>query len=272
MVSDSSGDTVIMVGKAVMSQFENTEVKEYIWPLIRTREQVDDLLFHVKKAPGIILYTIVNDELRYYLKKECENAGTLCISVISRVIQEVANYIGDQASRKIPGKQVKLDSAYFRKMEAINYTMHHDDGQLRHDYNKADILILGVSRTSKSPTSLYLAQRGYKVANLPIINKVPYDFSDITKPLIIGLEVSADYLVRVRENRLFPKGKPSVLDANNNNYTEMFSVKEEINYANKIFRGMDIPVIDVTSKAVEEVVAEIVNVFFVKKGGHLLKV
>ena len=271
MVSDSSGDTVLTVGKAVMSQFENIAVKEYIWPLIRNKEQVDNLLSNVTKNPGIILYTIVNDELRTYLKEQGENIMVPCISVISRIIHEIAEYIGTEASRKVPGKQVRLDAAYFRKIDAINYTIHHDDGQLRHDYNKADILLVGVSRTSKSPTSLYLAQRGYKVANLPIINDVEYDLSDITSPLIVGLTISVEYLVKIRRKRLLSKDKMSVID-NSNVYTEILDVKAEISYANKLFREMQIPVIDVTSKAIEENVAEIINIYFAKKGEHLVKI
>ena len=266
MVSDSSGETVIAVSKAVISQFENLHVKEYIWPLVRARTQIDRLIEDIKKNPGVVIYTIINKELRQYLKLKCAEIGISCTSPIANVISKVSDYCGVSTSKKTPDKEIFSDINYFKKIEAINFTISHDDGQQNKNFNEADILIVGVSRTSKSPTSLYLAQRGYKVANWPIIDGVQYDFSKFNKPLIVGLTISIDRLIQIRHSRLISKD----IRKCNNEYADPIRVENELLYANKILKYYNIPVIDVTSKAIEEVAAKIINLYFEKKGGHLM--
>ncbi len=266
MVSDSSGETVIAVSKAVISQFENLHVKEYMWSLVRAKTQIDGLIEDIKKNPGIVVYTIINIELRQYLKLKCREMGVPCISPIAKIISEISNYCGILTSKKNPDKEIFADMTYFKKIEAVNFTISHDDGQQNKNFNKADILITGVSRTSKSPTSLYLAQRGYKVANWPIIKSVEYDFSKFNHPLIVGLTISIDRLIQIRHSRLISKD----VRKHNNEYTDALSVEDELKYANKILRQHNIPVIDVTSKAIEEISAEIINLYFTKKGEHLV--
>jgi regulator of PEP synthase PpsR (kinase-PPPase family) len=266
MVSDSSGETVVAVSKAVISQFENVQVKEYMWPLVRAKAQIDNLIQDVEKNPGIVLYTIINKELRDYLKLRCAEINVKCISPIANVISEISKYCGVLASKKNPEKEIFDDMSYFRKIDAINFAVNHDDGQQNQNFNEADILILGVSRTSKSPTSLYLAQRGYKVANWPIINGVEYDPLRFNNPLIVGLTVSIDRLIQIRQCRLIAQDVKNY----DNEYTDALTIKDELKYANKIFQRNNIPVIDVTSKAVEEISAEIINLYFVKKGEHLV--
>lgn len=266
MVSDSSGETVVAVSKAVVSQFDNIKIQEYMWPLVRSKKQIDDVVISLKKNPGVVIYTIINRELREYLKEQCNKLNVKCFSPIASIISEICSYYDIQTSKKTPEKEILSDTSYFRKIEAMNFTVNHDDGQQVHDFNNADILLVGVSRTSKSPTSLYLAQRGYKVANWPIINEIEYDFSLIKTPLIVGLTVSIDRLIQIRQCRLIGQDFSDF----KNDYTDALSIREEIRYANKIFKNNNFPVVDVTSKAIEEISAEIINLYFAKKGEHLV--
>ena len=266
MVSDSSGETVIAVSKAVISQFENLRVKEYMWFLVRNKVQIDKLIEDIRKNLGVVIYTIINKELRQYLKLKCQEIGVPCVSPISKIISEISNYCGIAASKKTPNKEIFTNLTYFKKIEAMNFTINHDDGQQSKNFNAADILIVGVSRTSKSPTSLYLAQRGYKVANWPIINGVEYDFSKFNHPLIIGLTISIDRLMQIRYSRLIAKD----IREHNSEYTDALSIEDELKYANKLLKHYNIPIIDVTSKAIEEIAAEIINLYFAKKGRHLV--
>ena len=266
MVSDSSGETVVAVSKAVVSQFDNIKIQEYMWPLVRSKKQIDDVVISLKKNPGVVIYTIINRELREYLKEQCNKLNVKCFSPIASIISEICSYYDIQTSKKTPEKEILSDTSYFRKIEAMNFTVNHDDGQQVHDFNNADILLVGVSRTSKSPTSLYLAQRGYKVANWPIINEIEYDFSLIKTPLIVGLTVSIDRLIQIRQCRLIGQNFSDF----KNDYTDALSIREEIRYANKIFKNNNFPVVDVTSKAIEEISAEIINLYFAKKGEHLV--
>ena len=266
MVSDSSGETVVAVSKAVVSQFDNIKIHEYMWPLVRSKKQIDEVVVSLKKNPGVVIYTIINRELREYLKEQCNKLNVKCFSPIASIISEICSYYNIQTSKKTPEKEILSDTSYFRKIEAINFTVSHDDGQQINDFNNADILLVGVSRTSKSPTSLYLAQRGYKVANWPIINDVEYDFSLIKDPLIVGLTVSVDRLIQIRQCRLIGQNFSDF----KNDYTDALSIREEIRYANKIFNNNKFPVVDVTSKAIEEISAEIINLYFAKKGEHLV--
>jgi regulator of PEP synthase PpsR (kinase-PPPase family) len=233
---------------------------------VRTKKQIDELSEELKKKPGIVIYTLINRELREYLKLKCTKMDVKYISAIASIVDEISAYCGVKATKTTPDKESHTDAAYLKKIEAINFTVHHDDGQQSKDFNESDILITGVSRTSKSPTSFYLAQRGYKVANWPIINNVAYDFSKFNSPLIVGLTISIDRLMQIRHCRLVSK---DVLHYNNE-YTDALSIKNELNYANKVFSNNNIPVIDVTSKAIEEISAEIINLYFTKKGVHLV--
>jgi [pyruvate, water dikinase]-phosphate phosphotransferase / [pyruvate, water dikinase] kinase len=268
MVSDSSGETVIAVTKAVISQFDNIEVQEYMWPLVRSKEQIDEIATALQKNPGIVIYTILNKELREHLKLKCSELNVKCFSPIANIISEICSYCGVLTSKKTPEKEILSDINYFKKIEAINFTVNHDDGQQSKDFNNADILLTGVSRTSKSPTSLYLAQRGYKVANWPIINGVDYDFSLIDKPLVVGLTIGIERLIQIRQCRLMGQDLKNF----KNDYTDATSIKDEIKYANRIFNKNNFPIVDVTSKAIEEISAEIINLYFAKKGEHLITI
>ncbi len=267
MVSDSSAETVIAVSKAATSLFENIKFNEYVWPLIRSEDQIDTLIKDIKAKPGVVIYTILDKHLREYLKERCKSLNIFCISPISDIVDVISKHSGISASKTTPGKTIFSDSQYFKKIECLNFAIAHDDGQQNQDYDNADILITGISRTSKTPTSLYLAQRGYKVANWPIIKDVHYDFSRYTKPLIVGLFIMPNRLTEIRSARLLGYD----IKSNDNDYVSMLSIKEEVNYAKQIFLKEKIPMIDVTYKAIEEVAAEIINLYFTKKRGeHLL--
>ena len=267
LVSDSSGETVLATAKAVASQFQLIEITEYIWPLVRDKKQIDQLIVDIKqKQPGIVIYTIINPDLRKYLIQECADLKVECISPIDPTISAITKLSGAQISKTTPDKETFSDESYFKRMDAINFAIEHNDGQNIRNFNEADILILGVSRTSKSPTSFYLAQRGYKVANWPIINQVECSFTKFTKPLIIGLTVSLSRLLQVRTAR-FGYNKYD----RENEYTNYLSVKNELQYAEKLFKQNYIPIVNVTSKAVEEIAAEIINIYFQKEGVHTVK-
>ena len=267
MISDASGETVESIGKAMIAQFEGQlQITGHIWPMIRSKSSVDLIFQSMKQKPGVILYTILEQDLRDYLIKKSEDAGLFHISVLEKITNDIANFMDVEVRNDgIPGKYKILDDNYYKRIEVLNFTMQHDDGIDSKNYNNADILILGVSRTSKSPTSLYLAQRGYKVANMPIIDKVRVDLSKVVKPLIIGLTIAPDILYQIRSSRLLSY---NVNIANNveNSYTDYDAIKDELRYAMRLFNQYSIPIIDVSRKAVEEVSAEIMRLYYIKKG------
>ena len=269
LVSDASGETVTTIAKAIAAQFEDQiEMTEYLWPLVRSKSAIDDILSEIKPhSSSIVLFTMIDLELRSYLELKCEELCVLSIFALEYVINSLADFTGTQVKGSgIPGKYKKLDANYYKKIDTLNFTLQHDDGNDFKDVNESDILILGVSRTSKSPVSLYLAQRGYKVANLPIINGIDVTISNITKPIIVGLTILPEILLQIRSNRLtLYNVKPN---KEVDNYTDIDNIKAEINYAIGIFRKNKIPVIDVSRKAVEEVAAEIMNIYAVKKGEY----
>ena len=269
LVSDASGETVTTIAKAIIAQFEDQlEITEYLWPLVRSKEALDNILLKIEpNSNDILLYTLLDVELRKYLKNRCNEIGALSIFALEDIIDKIANFTKTEIKLKgIPGKYKKLDTNYYKRIDVLNFTLQHDDGNELRSVNEADILILGVSRTSKSPTSLYLAQRGYKVANLPIINGVEIDLSIINNPLILGLTISAEILTQIRYNRLMSYNIN--LNEKLDNYTSIENVKLELAYALNIFRKNKIPIIDVSKKAIEEVAAEIINLYAIKKDEH----
>ena len=264
LVSDSSGETVNAVAKAASIQFEHLETIEYAWPLIRSKAHMDELIESIKLNPGIVIYTIIDKDLRGYLKKSCSKLKIPCVSPIAKIIEEMSSYLKINATRSTPGKNPNLDEEYFRKIDAIGYTIHHDDGQLIENYNSADILLLGISRTSKTPTALYLAQRGYKTANIPIIQNRSLDLRKITKPFIVGLTLTPERLARIRKIRASNISHRFEIEQ----YTDIEHIKEEVSYALNLFYKYQIPIIDVTRKAIEETATEIINMYLNKKGEH----
>lgn len=255
LVSDSTGETVCSVARAVLSQFEGVEAEEHVWPLVRTSSQVDKVLDAIKDNPGVVMYTIISDELKVRLKLGCQGLGVPCIPVLSRVTAEVSAYLGMKVSN-LPGRQHELDEDYFSRVEAVNYTMTHDDGQSAWDLEDADIVLVGVSRTSKSPTCMYLAHRGYRAANVPFVSgcPLPPTLFELKNPMVVGLTLSPDRLVQIRKSRLL-----SIKQEMETPYVDIEAVKEEITEAKRLFAKHHWPVIDATRRSIEEIAATIIQ-------------
>lgn len=265
LVSDSTGETLGSVTRAVLSQFENVETRDFIWPLVRSNSQIEKIKESIRENPGIVLYTILEDDIVKSLKEHCNFYQIPCISVLSHIISTFSNYLGMNISNVV-GRQHLLDDEYFSRVEAINYTMSHDDGQANWDLYDADIVIIGVSRTSKSPTSVYLSCRGYKTANIPFVNleTFPTSVFDLKKPLIVGLTINPEKLIQIRQSRLASIGKESL-----NDYVDIELVKKEIAESRKIFAKLNCPIIDVTKKSVEETAARIIQLLQEKKNSEI---
>lgn len=256
LVSDSTGETLSSVSRAALSQFEGVESNDFIWPLVRTKSQIDKVMASISKDPGIVLYTILHDDLIADLRKKCYELNIPCIPVLSHIIAEFGKYLNMNVSNTV-GRQHLLDSEYFSRVDAISYTITHDDGQSTWDLYDSDIIIIGVSRTSKSPTSVYLSCRGYKVANIPFVSldTMPKNIFDLKSPLIVGLTINPEKLSQIRQNRVGSIGAEDV----SSTYVDIESIKREISESRKLFSKLSCPVIDVTKKSVEETAAKIIN-------------
>lgn len=255
LISDSTGETLSSVARAVLSQFDEIQTNDFIWSLVRTHSHLEKVMDGVKKNPGIVLYTIVRNDLTEIIKKKCFELNIPCISVLSHIISEFSNYLEMDVSSTI-GRQHLLDNEYFMRVEAINYTINHDDGQGAWDLYDADIVIIGVSRTSKSPTCVYLSCRGYKAANIPFVKMdlIPDSIYELKKPLIVGLTIDPNKLMQVRESRL--KYLKQDLEGE---YVDIDSIKNELTESRKLFSKLSCPVIDVTKSSVEETAAKIMQ-------------
>lgn len=203
LVSDSTGETVSSVARAAMAQFDDVEPDEHSWTLVRTRAQMEKAITGIQNKPGMVLYTIVDKKLRDMLKAECLKLGLPCVPVIAGIVSEMASYLEIESS-DMPGRQHELNEEYFSRVEAINYALAHDDGQSHWDLEEADIVLVGPSRTSKSPTCIYLAYRGYRAANIPYVMgcPLPPSLETLKKPLIVGLTIDVDRLLQIRKTRL----------------------------------------------------------------------
>lgn len=255
LVSDATGQTLIGIARAAAAQFERGIAIEHSYALVRTARHLDRVLRQIEDLPGIVIYTLVSDELRAMLERRCAELQTPCLSVLDPVIQLFGTYLGAEISHR-PGSQHSLNAEYFQRIEAMQYTISHDDGQSIHDLDQADIILLGVSRTSKTPTCIYLANRGLKAANIPVIPNVqlPENLLQLHQPLIVGLTTSPNLLVQVRRNRLLSLNQDDRTD-----YTDPETVEEEIRYARRLYTRYNWPVIDVTRRSVEETAAAILN-------------
>lgn len=255
LVSDATGETLNSVAKAAIAQFDGGIPIEHTYALVRTTRHLDRVLSQIEDMPGIVIYTLVNYDLRDMLEQRCADLQLPCLSVLDPVIQIIGAYLGAEISHR-PGGQHSLNAEYFQRIEALQYTMAHDDGQSLHDLHSADIILLGVSRTSKTPTCIYLANRGLKAANIPIVPNIPLPqtLPGLSKPLIIGLTTNPDRLVQVRRNRLL-----SLNEKHETTYTDMDMVVEEVRYARRLYAQNNWPVIDVTRRSIEETAAAIMN-------------
>jgi|TARA_B110000503_G_C7098747_1_gene392838 [pyruvate, water dikinase]-phosphate phosphotransferase / [pyruvate, water dikinase] kinase len=261
LVSDSTGETVINIARAAFAHFERLNIEEHLWSLVRTKGQIDKLTESLQKKKGIVMYTLVNEDIQEYLRETCANLNILAIPVLEGVVSTLSTYLGIKTIN-LPGRQHRLNEEYFTRINAINFALAHDDGQAYFDIANADIILVGPSRTSKSPTSIYLAYRGYKTANVPFVlgQKLPEIIENIEKPLIVGLLVSADRLIDIRKTRI-----NNLNDMSNYNYVDYDQVHQEIFEAKKIYQKNKWPIIDVTKKSVEETATNIIRLYEQKK-------
>jgi len=254
LVSDSTGDTVHSVARACLVQFDEAQAIEHVWSMVRTRSQIDRVLAGIEANHGLVLFTMVDDTLRHALEEGCRRLQAPAIPVLDPVIGALASHLGRQ-SRGLPGKQHLLDSEYFARIDAMTFAINHDDGQSTWGINDADVCLVGVSRTSKTPTCLYLANRGVKTANVPFVPGIPLpgELLTATKPLIVGLTNDPERLILLRRNRL-----TTMLEHDETtDYTDIEAVKLEVREARRVFAERHWPVIDVTRRSIEETASAI---------------
>ena len=258
LVSDATGETVNSVARACLVQFAGVEPIEHVWTLIRTKGQMTKVLAGVEANPGAVLFTIVNAELRTVLIEGCRQLGVPCVPVLEPVIHTLAAYFQVEI-RGRPGLQHALDAEYYHRIDAMNYVLTHDDGQCGAELNQADVVLVGVSRTSKTPTCIYLANRGIKAANVPIVPgcPLPDELLDLTRPLVVGLTKEPARLVQLRRNRL----RMISQGGEETDYTDLESVREEVAMARRLCGKYGWPVIDVTRRSIEETAATILNYY-----------
>ena len=257
LISDATGETLLAVSRAVASQYEAVSSIEHLYPMVRSEAQLERAIAEIKATPGMVLFTLVDQALAKRLETACQATGAPCLSVLQPILNLFQTYLGAAANPR-PGAQHMLNAHYFNRIEALNYTMAHDDGQMWDDYEEADVLLIGVSRTSKTPTSIYLANRGIKTANIPLVPNVPLPKSifGLKRPLIVGLIASAERLVLVRQNRI--ETLHAMMDSS---YVDPVAVTEEIVQSRKLFAQYGWPVIDVTRRSIEETAAAIIDLY-----------
>jgi [pyruvate, water dikinase]-phosphate phosphotransferase / [pyruvate, water dikinase] kinase len=255
LVSDSTGETLITVARAAAAQYATISPIEHVYPLVRTMKQLDRVLAEVEQSPGIVLYTLLDSELIEKLDSKCRELGLPCRSILGPVLRVFQAYLGTETTPRV-GAQHMLNADYFKRIDALNYTMLHDDGQHTDDLEEADVVLVGVSRTSKSPTSIYLANRGVKTANVPIVPGVapPLQLDSLNKPLVVGLYASPERIVQIRQNRLLGM-KASHHD--NDAYVDRQAVAEEVAFSRRLCAKHNWPLIDVTRRSIEETAAAV---------------
>ena len=259
LISDSTGETLDRIFLALKAQFNNVQYKIHSYSFTRTENQVLKILENAKKNENsIIIYTIVDNALAKFLVNRSENIGLPCFGVLGNLILSFSKLLNQKASHEPSGQHV-LNEEYYKRIEAIQFTMNHDDGNLLNDVIKSDIILLGVSRTSKTPTSIYLANKGYKTSNIPLINEnsIPKILKDKPKiSCVVGLNTEAERLVDIRKNRM-----NSIKEKNNKDYTKIENIQKEVNIAKKTFQKYGWPAIDVTRKSVEETAASVIKIY-----------
>jgi regulator of PEP synthase PpsR (kinase-PPPase family) len=252
LVSDSTGETLITVARAATAQYTKIMPVEHVHPLIRTAKQLDRVLNEIGEAPGIVLYTLLQRNLVDKLEEKCRALGVPCLSILGPVLNLFQAYLGAESTHKV-GAQHTLNADYFRRIDALNYTMMHDDGQHADDLEEADVLLIGVSRTSKTPTSIYLANRGVKTANIPLVPgmTLPPGIENLKRPLVVCLYASPERIVQIRQNRLLGLKAHRPDDK----YIDQQSVAEEVAASRRLSAKHNWPLIDVTRRSIEETAA-----------------
>jgi regulator of PEP synthase PpsR (kinase-PPPase family) len=257
MVSDATGETLVLIAKAVSVQYAQIQAIEHLHPLVRTKRELDRVLKEVEATPGIVLYTIFNRELADQLEQSCKRLNLPCVAALQTILQVFESYLGTPSTPTVAGQHL-LDADYFRRIEALNFTMLHDDGHLPANLDDAEIVLVGISRTSKTPTSIYLANRGFKTANVPLIPGVepPPQLEATTRAFVVGLIASAERISQVRHNRVLEHAHTH-LEA----YVDREAIAAEIAQTRQLCSRRGWPVIDVTRRSIEETAAAILRLY-----------
>jgi regulator of PEP synthase PpsR (kinase-PPPase family) len=257
LVSDSTGETLITVARAVAAQYEGISAIEHVYPLVRSTSQLERVVSEIEAAPGIVLYTLVDQELASRLEEACRASSSPHLSVLAPVHALLQSYLGAHSTAR-PGAQHMLNAEYFKRIDAMNFTLLHDDGHLPQDLEEADVILIGVSRTSKTPTAIYLANRGVKTANIPLVPGIPPPsrLESERRPLIVGLVASPERIVQIRQNRLL-----SLRADDDTSYVDRDAVAEEIAFSRRLCTRHNWPMIDVTRRSIEETAAAILDFY-----------
>ncbi|MEA1677576.1 pyruvate, water dikinase regulatory protein [Nitrospirillum sp. BR 11163] len=253
LVSDATGETINSVARACVSQFDHVEPVEHFWNLVRTDRQLEMVIDGIRDNPGLVMFTLVNERLRRRLQDTCREIGIPCVPVLDHLINSLAAYLGLE-SQSQPGRQHALDAEYFSRIDAMDFALGHDDGQTAWELHQADVILVGVSRTSKTPTCIYLANRGIKAANIPFVPgcPLPPELDQVSRPLVVGLTKDPERLIQIRRNRLrlLNQGEET-------SYVDPEQVRSELSEARRLYSRKGWPVIDVTRRSIEETAAEI---------------
>ena len=255
LVSDATGETLNAIARAALAQFEGVTVNEHFYALVRSSRQLGRAIEHIREQPGLVFFTLVNPELRKELVSACASLDVPSYDVLAAPIAAMGQYLGAAETHR-PGGQHELDQRYQDRIEALNFTIAHDDGQVLDRLEEAEVVLVGASRTSKTPTCVYLAIRGVRAANVPLVAGMPLprQLLNATKPLIIGLWASPDRLVQIRRNRLNMLG-----EVRDTSYVDLDAVRAEVTATRKVFDAQEWPTIDVSRRSVEETAATILN-------------
>ena len=256
LISDATGETLITVARAAAAQYTKVSPVEHVYPLVRTAKQLERVLDELEELPGVVLYTLLDEELVGRLEQKCRELGLPCLSILGPVLQLFQSYLGSEKTHRI-GAQHVLNAEYFKRIDALNYTMLHDDGQNIEGLDDADVVLVGVSRTSKTPTSIYLANRGIKTANVPLIPSIPPppQLDTLKEPLVVGLYASPERIVQIRQNRLL--GLKAHHD--DDQYIDKQAVTEEVTFSRRLCTRHNWPLIDVTRRSIEETAAAVMR-------------
>jgi regulator of PEP synthase PpsR (kinase-PPPase family) len=263
LVSDSTGETLITVARAAAAQYATVHPVEHVYPAVRTNKQLDRVLAEIEAEPGVVLYTLLEQDLIARLENTCRELSLPCLSILGPVLRLFQSYLGSESTHRV-GAQHMLNAEYFKRIDALNYTMLHDDGQHTEDLEHADVVLIGISRTSKTPTSIYLANRGVKTANVPLVpgTLIPPQLETLTQPLVVGLLASPERIVQIRQNRLL-----GLRAARNDDlYVDRDAVADEIAFSRRLCAKHNWPLIDVTRRSIEETAAAVLRLLADRRG------
>jgi len=256
LISDATGETLTTVARAATAQYTKVMPVEHVYPLVRTQKQLDRVLAEIEESPGIVLYTLLEDDLVARLEERCRELSVPCLSILGPVLQLLQSYLGTATSHRV-GAQHTLNAEYFKRIDALNFTMLHDDGQHIDDLEEADVVLVGVSRTSKTPTSIYLANRGVKTGNVPLVPGIAMasQIEQLKHPLVVGLYASPERIVQIRQNRLLGLK----VERHDDQYVDRDAVAEEVAFSRRLCAKHSWPIIDVTRRSIEETAAAVLK-------------